>query len=81
MIRQIRIELLKLTTVRLTYGLLAFAAALTGIFSAIEAGRAGTTDGVAPLNTFSGLSAIVLSKLAMASSGRFCSCSTSPRLL
>ena len=59
MIRQIRIELLKLTTVRLTYGLLAFAAALTGIFSAIESGRAGTSDGVAPLNTYSGLSAIV----------------------
>jgi len=59
MIRQIRIELLKLTTVRLTYGLLAFAAALTGIFSAIESGRAGTSDGVAPLSTYSGLSAIV----------------------
>jgi len=59
MIRQIRIELLKLTTVRLTYGLMAVAAALTGIFSAIESGRAGTSDGVAPLSTYSGLSAIV----------------------
>ena len=59
MIRQIRIELLKLVTVRLSYGLLAFAAALTGIFSAIEAARAGTSSGVAPLNTYSGLSTIV----------------------
>jgi len=59
MIRQIRIELVKLTTVRFSYGLLAFTAALTGIFSAIEASRAGTSNGVAPLNTYSGLSAIV----------------------
>jgi ABC-2 type transport system permease protein len=59
MIRQIRIELLKLVTVRFGYGLLAFAAVLTGIFSAIEASRAGTSNGVAPLNTYSGLSAIV----------------------
>jgi ABC-2 type transport system permease protein len=59
MIRQIRIELLKLVTVRLSYGLLAFAAALTGIFSAIEASRAGKVSGVAPLNTYSGLSTIV----------------------
>jgi ABC-2 type transport system permease protein len=59
MIRQIRIELLKLVTVRLGYGLLASAAALTGIFSAVEASRAGTSNGVAPLNTYAGLSAIV----------------------
>ena len=37
MIRLIRIELLKLVTARLSYGLLALAAGLTGIFSAIEA--------------------------------------------
>jgi ABC-2 type transport system permease protein len=59
MIRLIRIELLKLVTVRLSYGLLALAAALTGIFSAIESSRAGTSNGVAPLNTYSGLTAIV----------------------
>jgi len=59
MIRQIRIELLKLVTVRLSYGLLAFAAALTGIFSAISSARAGTANGVAPLNTYAGLSAVV----------------------
>ena len=59
MIRQIRIELLKLTTVRFSYGLLAGAAALTGIFTAIEASQAGKTSGVAPLDTYSGLSTIV----------------------
>jgi ABC-2 type transport system permease protein len=59
MIRQIRIEALKLVTVRLTYGLLAAGVALTGIFSAIEASRAGKVSGVAPLNTYSGLSTIV----------------------
>jgi len=59
MIRQIRIELLKLTTVRFSYGLLGFAVALTGIFSAIQASRAGTANGVAPLNTYDGLGTIV----------------------
>ncbi len=59
MIRQIRIELLKLATVRFSYGLLAGAAALTGIFSAIEASRAGLGKTVAPLDTYSGLSTIV----------------------
>ncbi|HLN71185.1 MAG TPA: hypothetical protein VK280_28435 [Streptosporangiaceae bacterium] len=59
MIRQIRIELLKLVTVRLSYGLLAVGVALTGIFSAIEASRAGKVSSVAPLNTYSGLSTIV----------------------
>jgi ABC-2 type transport system permease protein len=41
MIRLIRVELLKLRTTRLTYGLLATAAALTGVFAVIEAARAG----------------------------------------
>ena len=59
MIRQVRIELLKMVTVRLTYGLLAFAVGLTGIFSAIEASRAGSSAGVAPLNTYAGLATIV----------------------
>jgi ABC-2 type transport system permease protein len=57
--RLVRIELLKCVTARLSYGLLAFAAALTGIFSAIEASRAGTGSSVAPLYTYSGLSTIV----------------------
>jgi len=59
MIRQIRIEALKLLTVRFSYGLLAFAAALTGIFSAISSSRAGTGNAIAPLNTYAGLSAVV----------------------
>jgi ABC-2 type transport system permease protein len=59
MIRQIRIELLKLTTVRFSYGLLAFAVLLTGVFSAISASRAGKVSGIAPLNTYAGLSTIV----------------------
>jgi ABC-2 type transport system permease protein len=60
MIRQVRIELLKLSTVRFNYGLLAGAAVLTGIFSAIEASRAGKAgSGVAPLDAYSGLSTIV----------------------
>jgi ABC-2 type transport system permease protein len=59
MIRQIRIELLKLTTVRFSFGLLAGAVALTAIFTSIEASRAGTATGVAPLNTTSGLTTIV----------------------
>jgi ABC-2 type transport system permease protein len=59
MIRQIKIELLKLTTVRFGYVLLGFAVALTGIFAGIQASRAGTANGVAPLDTYSGLSTIV----------------------
>ena len=41
MIRLIGVELLKLRTTRLTYGLLATAATLTGAFAVIEAARAG----------------------------------------
>jgi ABC-2 type transport system permease protein len=58
-IRQIRIELLKLATIRFSYGLLAGAVALTGIFDSIEASRAGTATGVGPLTTASGLATIV----------------------
>ena len=43
--RLIRVELLKLRTTRLTYGLLATAAALTAVFGAIEAARAGWETG------------------------------------
>jgi ABC-2 type transport system permease protein len=59
MTRQIRAELLKLVTVRLSYGLLAVAVALTGLFSVIEASRAGAGRPVAPLNTAAGLSTII----------------------
>jgi ABC-2 type transport system permease protein len=57
MIRLIRVELLKLRTTRLTYGLLAMAAALTLLFSILEAIRAGTK--VAPLSTAAGLDAVI----------------------
>ena len=50
MTRLIRVELLKLRTARLTYGLLATAAALTAVFAVIEAARAarGTESGRCP---------------------------------
>lgn len=59
MIRLIRIELLKLRTTRLGYGLLATAAGLTALFSAIEASRAGSAKGIGPLYTASGLDAVI----------------------
>ena len=56
MIRLIRTELLKLTTMRLTYGLLAIAAALTALFSLLENSRAGASGtGVPPISTADGL--------------------------
>jgi len=54
----IRIELLKLRTTRLSYGLLAAAAGLTLGFCLLEATRAGTTT-VAPLSTAAGLNAVI----------------------
>lgn len=54
----IRMELLKLRTTRLTYGLFATAAGLTIAFSVLEAARAGTSA-VAPLNTAAGLNAVI----------------------
>ncbi|HLI42150.1 MAG TPA: hypothetical protein VKV35_10955, partial [Streptosporangiaceae bacterium] len=60
MIRDVRIELLKLVTVRLGYGLLAIPAGLTILFSILEASRAGTrSGGVAPLDTASGLDSVI----------------------
>jgi ABC-type transport system involved in multi-copper enzyme maturation permease subunit len=56
MTRLVRTELLKLATMRLTYGLLAVAAALSALFSLLEnnmAGRAGS--GVPPISTADGL--------------------------
>jgi ABC-2 type transport system permease protein len=56
MTRLIRTELLKLTTMRLTYGLLGIAAALTALFSLLENSRAGTSGtGVPPISTADGL--------------------------
>lgn len=54
----VRVELLKLRTTRLTYGLLATAAGLTILFSVLEAVRAGT-NAVAPLSTAAGLNAVI----------------------
>ena len=59
MTRLVRIELLKLTTVRLTWWLLATAALLTAFFCTLEAARSGAGKSVAPLFTYSGLSTIV----------------------
>src|ERR1700739_4083644 len=54
----IRMELLKLSTTRLSYGLLFAAAGLTIVFSLLEATRAGTSA-VAPLSTAAGLNAVI----------------------
>jgi ABC-type transport system involved in multi-copper enzyme maturation permease subunit len=59
MIRLIRVELLKLRTTRLTYGLLATAAGLTILFCVLEATFAGPGKDVAPLNTASGLTQVI----------------------
>jgi ABC-2 type transport system permease protein len=60
MITAVRVESLKLRTVRLGYGLLAIPAGLTIVFSILEASRAGTrSGGVAPLNTASGLDSVI----------------------
>src|ERR1700744_4225745 len=56
MTRLIRTELLKLSTIRMTCGLLAFAAALSALFASLEASRAGNGDsGVPPVTTATGL--------------------------
>jgi ABC-2 type transport system permease protein len=53
MTRLVRVELLKLRTMRVTYGLLAAAVAVTALFSALEASRTGRR--VPPLSTAAGL--------------------------
>ena len=58
MTRLVRIELLKLRTTRLTYGLLAVAAALTALDATLRAARAG--DGkLAALSTATGLTSVL----------------------
>lgn len=60
MTRLIRVELLKLATTRLTYGLLAVSLGLTALWNSLEASRAGTaSSGIAPLDTYDGLRSIV----------------------
>ena len=56
--RLTRIELLKLTSTRLPYGLLAASLLLTALFTVIEATRAGTSGGPAPLTGYAGQAAI-----------------------
>jgi ABC-type transport system involved in multi-copper enzyme maturation permease subunit len=59
MIRLVRIEWLKLRTMRVGFGLLATSAALTVLFASLEASRAGNgKNGVAPLFTASGLGTV-----------------------
>jgi ABC-type transport system involved in multi-copper enzyme maturation permease subunit len=56
MIRLIRTELLKLRTMRLSYGLLAIAAVLSAFFAILEANQAGAVgSGLAPISTAGGL--------------------------
>jgi ABC-2 type transport system permease protein len=57
--RLVRVELLKLLTTRLSYGLLTASVGLTALWTALEASRAGTAKGSAPLYTYSGLTSIV----------------------
>jgi ABC-2 type transport system permease protein len=59
MIRLIRVELLKLRTTRLTYGLLATAAGLTALFCLLEASRVGAGKDIPSLNTASGLTQLL----------------------
>ena len=56
--RLTRIELLKLTSTRLPWALLAASAALTALFTVIEAVRAGTSGGPAPLSGYAGQAAV-----------------------
>jgi ABC-2 type transport system permease protein len=59
MTRLIRVELLKLRTTRLGYGLLATGAGLTAAFSVLEASRSGPGRAVGPLDTAAGLSSVL----------------------
>jgi ABC-2 type transport system permease protein len=59
MSRLIRVELLKLRTTRLSYGLLATGAGLTALFCLLEASRSGPGQSVAPLYTSSGLTSVI----------------------
>jgi ABC-type transport system involved in multi-copper enzyme maturation permease subunit len=59
MIRLIRVELLKLRTARMTYGLLATGSGLTALFCLLEASRSGPGKAVPPLDTVSGLTSVV----------------------
>jgi ABC-type transport system involved in multi-copper enzyme maturation permease subunit len=57
MIRQVRTELLKLRTARVSYGVLLISTAVTGFFSALQASGAGRKV-VTPISTPSGLTSV-----------------------
>ncbi|HVT70436.1 MAG TPA: hypothetical protein VHF26_22005 [Trebonia sp.] len=59
MTRLVRIELLKLTSVRLGYGLLAASAGLTALWTILMASRAGQSSGGPALDTFAGQQSII----------------------
>jgi len=57
--RLVRIELLKLTSTRLTYGLLATSVGLTLLWTTLDASRAGTPSGPAALTGYAGQASII----------------------
>jgi ABC-2 type transport system permease protein len=59
MTRLIRVELLKLRTTRLGYGLLATGAGLTVLFCLLEASQSGPGKGIGPLNSTSGFTSLL----------------------
>lgn len=79
MTRLVRVELLKLRTMRVTYGLLAAAVAVTALFSALQASGAGrsvppvsTAAGLADVTTVSGVAMILACVLGViVTSGEF----------
>jgi len=79
MTRLVRVELLKLRTMRVTYGLLAAAAAVTALFSSLEASGAGrsvpsvaTAAGLGDVTTVGGVAMILAAVLGViVTSGEF----------
>jgi ABC-2 type transport system permease protein len=79
MTRLVRVELLKLRTMRVTFGLLAAAVAVTALFSSLEAARAGrrvppisTAAGLSDVSTVSGVAMILAAVLGViVTSGEF----------
>jgi ABC-2 type transport system permease protein len=59
MTRLVRVELLKLRTIRLSYGLLATGAALTALFCVLEAAQSGPGKAVEPLDTAPGFTSLL----------------------
>jgi ABC-2 type transport system permease protein len=79
MTRLVRVELLKLRTMRVTYGLLAAAVAVTALFASLEASPAGravppiaTATGLGDVTTVSGVAMILAAVLGViVTSGEF----------